>query len=137
MSSAAAVDAAHGGAPAPDGAYLLYRLIASWLRRVAAGMAVVALLFGLVAGWSGLRYLEVNAQGEAIKDTAIAQGLGVRIPDPRPTIDRAVLETKATVYGGLAAVTGVVSLGFLVGALVVRPPRASVTHASSDAAHCS
>ncbi|MGQ0718966.1 MAG: SHOCT domain-containing protein [Pseudonocardiales bacterium] len=118
-----AAGAAHSGIPAPDGAYLLYRLMASWLRRVAAAMAVVALLFGLVAGWSGLRYLDVNAQAEAVNDVAIAQGFGVRIPDPRPTIDRAVLETKATAYGGLAAMTGVIALGTLAGALFVRPPR--------------
>lgn len=123
LASRRPVGPAHDGAPAPDGAYLLYRLIASWLKRVAAAMAVVALLFGLVAGWSGLRYVEVNGQAQAIKDTAIAKGFGVRIPDPRPTIDRAVLEAKATAYGALAAGTGITALGTLVGSLFVRPPR--------------
>jgi hypothetical protein len=117
------VDAAHGDAPAPDGAYLLYQLITSWLRRLAAAMAVVALLFGLVAGWSGLRYLDVNAQAKAVTDAAIAQGFGVRIPDPRPTIERTTLEVKAAAYGGLAAVTGVIALGALAGTILVRPPR--------------
>lgn len=37
----------------PDGALLLYRLMSSWLKRAAAAMVVVALLFGVVAGWSG------------------------------------------------------------------------------------
>ena len=115
--------AARGDASAPDGAYLLYRLVTSWLRRVAAGMAVVALLFALVAGWSGLRYLDLNAQAEAIDNAAIAQGFGVRIPDPRPTIERASLEAKATAYAGLAAATGVIALSTVVGALLVRPPR--------------
>ncbi|MDQ2789807.1 MAG: SHOCT domain-containing protein [Actinomycetota bacterium] len=113
----------HNGAAAPDGGYLLYRLVASWLRRAAAALAVVALLFGLVAGWSGMRYLDVNAQGQAIQDKSIAQGFGLRIPDPRPTIDRAVLEGKAAAYGGIAAVTGVIALSSLVGALFIRPPR--------------
>ncbi len=117
-----ALGVAHQYGPGPDGAYLLYRLITSWLRRVAAAMAIVALLFGLIAGWSGLRYLDLNAQGQAIKDAAIAQGFGVRIPDPRPTIERGVVEAKATAYGALAAVTGVIALGALVGALLVRPP---------------
>ncbi|MGH3550150.1 MAG: hypothetical protein ACRDQU_18960 [Pseudonocardiaceae bacterium] len=75
------------------------------------------------SGWSGLRYLDVHGQAQAIKDTAIAKGFGIRIPDPRPAIDRAVLEAKATAYGGLAAVTGVTALGALVGALCIRPPR--------------
>src|SRR5690242_8862367 len=58
----------------PDGALLLYRLISSWLKRAAAAMAVVALLFGLVAGWSGLRYLDLHTQADAIHNSAIAQG---------------------------------------------------------------
>jgi hypothetical protein len=115
-------DAARRGNPAPDGALLLYRLASSWLRRTAAAMAIVALLFGLVAGWSGLRYLDMNAQMHEIKDVPIAQGFGVKIPDPRPTIERAILEAKATAYGGLAAVTGIMALSTLVGALLARPP---------------
>jgi len=109
----------------PDGALLLYRLISSWLRRAAAAMMVVALLFGMVAGWSGLRYLDMHSQAHAIHNTAIAQGFGVRIPDPRPTIERAVLEAKATAYWGLAAVTGVMGLSTLLGALFLRPPSVS------------
>ena len=110
----------------PDGALLLYRLISSWLKRAAAAMVVVALLFGLVAGWSGLRYLAIHAQADATKNTAIAQGFGVRIPDPRPTIERAVLEAKATAYGGLAAVTGVMALSTLLGAVFLRPSSVSL-----------
>ncbi|MDQ4092529.1 MAG: SHOCT domain-containing protein [Actinomycetota bacterium] len=124
--------APHGGAPTPDGAYLLYRLVTSWLRRMAAAMAVVALLFAVVAGWSGLRYLDVNTQAEAIRDAAIAQGFGVRIPDPRPTIERGVLEAKATAYGALTAMTGVIALAALAGALFIRPPTSHA--AAKDAA---
>lgn len=80
--SGQAVGAAHGVPAAPDGAYLLYRLIASWLRRAAVAMAVVALLFGLFAGWSGLRYFDLSTHAEAIKDAAIARGFGLKIPDP-------------------------------------------------------
>ncbi len=108
---------------APDGAYLLYRLIASGLRRASMALAVIALLFGLVAVWSGLRYFDLTAQVTAIQDAALAHGFGLRIPDPRPTIERAVLDTKATAFGLLAAGTGLVALGTLVGALFVRPPR--------------
>ncbi|MDQ3761885.1 MAG: hypothetical protein M3460_09335 [Actinomycetota bacterium] len=64
----------------------------------------------------------MNAQVETINDVAIAQGFGLRVPDPRPTIERAVVEAKATAYGVLAAVTGLIALGTLVGALFVRPP---------------
>ncbi len=117
------VGAAHDGSDAPDGAYLLYRLISSWLRRAAVVMAVIALLFGLVAGYSGLHYLDLHAQAAGIEDAAIAKGFGVRIPDPRPTIDRAVLEAKATAYGVLTAMTGLTALGTLIGALLLRPPR--------------
>lgn len=115
-----------------DGAFLLYRLVSSWLKRAAAAMVVVALLFGLVAGWSGLRYLDIHTQADAIKNTAIAQGFGLKIPDPRPTIERAMLEAKATAYGGLAAVTGVMALSTLLGGLFLRPP--SSPPESKDAA---
>ncbi|MGB8960519.1 MAG: SHOCT domain-containing protein [Pseudonocardiaceae bacterium] len=109
-------------APASDGAHLLYRLVASWMRRLAVAMAVIALLFGVVAGWSGVRYLQVSGQAAATKNATIVRGFGVRIPDPRPSIDRAVLEAKATAYGGFAAVTGLIAVGTLIGALLVRPP---------------
>ena len=118
------------GAPQPaagalDGGYLLYRLVASWMRRLAMAMALVALLFRVVAGWSGVRYLEVHAKAAATKDTTIVRGFGIRVPDPRPSIDRAVLQAQATAYGGFAAVTGLIAVGALAGALVVRPPRQS------------
>jgi hypothetical protein len=77
----------------------------------------------------------VNGQAQAIKDTAIAKGFGVRIPDPRPTIDRAVLEAKATAYGALAAGTGITALGTLVGALFVRPPRRRAELTTRRTAH--
>ncbi|HWR47624.1 MAG TPA: SHOCT domain-containing protein [Pseudonocardiaceae bacterium] len=122
QTSRRAVAAPDGGAPAPDGAYLLYRLIASWLRRASATMAVVALLFALVAGWAGLHYRAVSAQTGAIKDVTIAHGFGLRILDPLPTIERTTLEAKATVYGGVTAVTGAIALSTLVAALLLRPP---------------
>jgi hypothetical protein len=128
-----AVAARQGGAPAPDGASLLYRLVRSWLRRAAAAMAIVALLFGLVAGWAGLRYSAVNAQAKTVKDVTIAHGFGVRILDPGPTIERATLEAKAAVYGGVAAVTGVIALSTLVGAALVHPP--ATRAGAADAAH--
>lgn len=115
----------------PDGAYLLYRLVASWMRRLAAAMAVVALLFGAVASWSGVRYLQLNGQAAAIKDASIARGLGFRIPDPRPSIDRAVLEAKATAYGAFTAGTGLIALGTLTGALLIRPRREGSARQSS------
>jgi hypothetical protein len=111
-----------GATHTPDGAYLLYRLISSWLRRAAAAMAVIALLFAVVAGWSASHYLDVNAQAKAVKDRSIVQGFGVKVPDPRPTIERTTLEAEATAYGGLAAITGVIALSTLAGALIVRPP---------------
>lgn len=107
----------------PDGSYLLYQLVATWLTRAAAGMAVVGVLFGLVAGWSAVHYFDLNGQAAALRDASLARGFGVRIPDPRPTIERSILETKATAYGVLAAVTGLITCGALIGALLVRPPR--------------
>ena len=67
----------------------------------------------------------MHAKAAATKDTTIVRGFGIRVPDPRPSIDRAVLQAQATAYGGFAAVTGLIAVGALAGALVVRPPRQS------------
>ncbi|HEY3896253.1 MAG TPA: hypothetical protein VGL88_12885 [Pseudonocardiaceae bacterium] len=115
----------------PDGSLLLYRLVSSWLKRAAAAMAVVAVLFGAVAGWSTLHYVNLHGQALATQDETIARPLGVRIPDPRPTIERAALEAQATAYGGLAITTGLIALGALAGALLIRPPRPSLPPAST------
>jgi hypothetical protein len=69
-------------------------------------MAVVAVLFATVAAWSGFRYVDIKEQFHSIKNAPIAQGFGVKIPDPRPTIERAVLETKAAAYGALPPYRG-------------------------------
>ena len=107
----------------PDGSYLLYQLVATWLTRAAAGMAVVGVLFGLVAAWSAVHYFDLSGQAAALRDASLARGFGVRIPDPRPSIERSILEAKATAYAVLAAVTGLITCGALIGALLVRPPR--------------
>ena len=86
-------------------------------------MAVVGVLFGLVAAWSAVHYFDLSGQAAALRDASLARGFGVRIPDPRPSIERSILEAKATAYAVLAAVTGLITCGALIGALLVRPPR--------------
>ena len=106
----------------PDGALLLYRVVTTWQRRAAWVLAVVALSFGAVCAWSTLRTLDLRAQADAVEDVTLAQGFGIRIPDPRPTIERAELRVRSTAHGGLAAVTGLVAATALSGALLIRPP---------------
>lgn len=73
----------HDRAPTPDGAYLLYRLVATWLKRVAAAMAVVALLFGLVR--AALPRRARSSPG----DQGHGDSQGIRDQDPRsPASDR-------------------------------------------------
>jgi hypothetical protein len=100
---------------------LLYRLISSWLRRAAAAMAVIALLFGVVAGWSGLRYLDVKAQAKAIKEASIVQGFGIRVPIP-PDNRRHDPGSQGSRLRRTHRLTEVIALSTLAGALIARPP---------------
>lgn len=110
-------------APGTDGALLLYRVVTTWQRRAVWVLAVVAVLFGLVALWSFDRYLMLNEQANAVEDQALVERFGIRIPDPRPAIERAELRARASTFGGLAVVTGLVAVGAVLGTLLVRPPR--------------
>jgi hypothetical protein len=85
-------------------------------------LTVIAVLFGLVTIWSADHYADLREQGDAVKNSALVDRFGVRIPDPRPAIERAELRMRATAFGGLAVVTGLVAAGSVVGALLVRPP---------------
>jgi hypothetical protein len=108
--------------PAPDGALLLYRLVTSWQRRVAWVLAIVTLLFAAACLWSALRAVELNGQAAAVEDVALVDRFGIRIPDPRPAIERAELRVRATAYSGLAIGTGLAASVTLLGVLLVRPP---------------
>jgi Short C-terminal domain len=106
-----------------DGAMLLYQAVTVGQRRAVWLLVVVAALFGAMALWSVGRYADLRGQIDAVKDSALVDRFGVRIPDPRPTIERAELRLRATAFGGLAVVSGLVTVGATVSALLVRPPK--------------
>lgn len=106
---------------------LLYQAVTAGQRRAATLLAVVAVLFGVVALWSVSRYTALKEQVDAVEDAALVDRFGLRIPDPRPAIERAELRVRATAFGGLAVVVGLVAAGAAVGALLVRPPKGAPT----------
>lgn len=106
-----------------DGAMLLYHVATTGQRRAAWLLAFIAVLFGVVALWSLSRYAELQQQINTVQDSALVERFGVRIPDPRPAIERAELRVRATAFGGLAVVTGLVTVGAVIGALLIRPPK--------------
>lgn len=109
-------------APSPDGSMLLYHAATTGQRRAAWLLAVIAVLFGIVAFWSAVRYADLQEQIDAVRDTALIERFGARIPDPRPAIVRAELRVRATAFGGLAVVAGLFAVAAVAGALLVRPP---------------
>lgn len=111
----------------PDGAMLLYQAVTAGQRRAATLLAVVAVLFGVVALWSVGRYAALREQVDAVEDAALVDQFGVRIPDPRPAIERAELRVRSTAFGSLAVVAGLMAAGAAVGALLVRPPKDAPT----------
>jgi hypothetical protein len=106
-----------------DGAFLLYDLMTTLLRRAAWVLTAVALVFGLVGIWAGTRYAVLETRADSIEDAALIEGFRISIPDPRPTIQRAQFEVRAMAFGGLAVVTGLISLGAGATALLLRPPK--------------
>ena len=112
--------------PAPDGAMLLYHVVTTGQRRAVWLLAVVAALFAVVALWSTGRYVELRNEAATVKDSALVERFGVRIPDPRPAIERAELRMRASAFGAFAIVAGLVTVGMAVAALLVRPPSGSL-----------
>jgi len=112
-------------APGTDGAMLLYRAVTTGQQRAAWLLAIVAVLFGAIAFWSAVRAVDLQEQASSVRDAALVERLGIRIPDPRPAIERAEFQVRATAFGGLTLVAGLFAVAAVAGALLVRPPRKS------------
>lgn len=93
---------------------LTYRSVTATRRRVAAAALAVAILFGLLCAVSTVQWATHRSRISAVPDEALIDVVGVRIPDPRPALERGQLRLQSLVWGLAAAVTGAVALLFLV-----------------------
>ena len=103
---------------------LTYRSVTATRRRVATAALAVAILFGLLCAISTVQWATTRSSIDAVADESLIEVVGVRIPDPRPALERTQLRLQALVWGLAASVTGAVTLLFLAvyGLARVPPP---------------
>ena len=100
-----------------------YRATTDLRRRVALITLAVAVVFGLIALWAAWHWLTASAAADAVADAAIVDVMGVRIPDPRPALERGELRVRAfgwSLVGGASALVSLFALGIY---WLVRPTR--------------
>ena len=98
-----------------------YRLVTEQRRRLAAVALFVALCFLALAAAAGYGWADARAQASEVQDAALAEAFGVRIPDPRPALERLELRTRALVFGVVALTSGATGLLALGVWAIVRP----------------
>ena len=113
--------------PTPEAEVLLryaqatYTAVTEQRRRVATALLVVAAGFAALAVVCGVQWATTSAAVDDVEDAALVDTLGVRVPDPRPALERAELRLRAfgwAVLAGGALLVAVVSGGLY---LLIRP----------------
>lgn len=100
-----------------------YRTVTEQRRRVAAFFTAVAVLFAVLGLAAGYQWLQTRQQAADVEDRPLIEALGVRIPDPRPSMERAALRVRGAVYGTAAVGALVVALLALGLRLLVAPSK--------------
>jgi len=111
-----------GGGQTVDYAFLAYQAVTATRRRSARVAAAVAVLFAVMSLWGLARQADLRRQAAAVEDAALVEALGVRIPDPRPDIERLELRVRATAYGVVALVAALPAAAAALLWLLLRPP---------------
>lgn len=103
-------------------AQLNYRAATDLRRRMSLVALAVVVVFGLLALWGAMNWLSATAAADAVEDEAIVDVMGVRIPDPRPALERGELRVRAfgwSLIGGFSALMSLLAAGIY---WLVRPP---------------
>ena len=100
-----------------------YRATTDLRRRMARIVAVVGLVFALMAVVAAVQWQQAGAAVDEVRDEALIDVLGVQIPDPRPAVERTGLRIRAVLWG--AGAFALTALALLAGGiyLLVRPTR--------------
>lgn len=99
----------------------IHRAITEQRRRQAAVALAVTLLFGALAVWAGLQWSSTRQAVAEVPDDPLIEVLGVRIPDPRPAVQRTELRVRALLWGAGAAGATTIALLAAAAYLLVRP----------------
>lgn len=104
-------------------AQLTYTAVTSWRRRMAAAALAMAIVVGAMCAFSATQWLSTRDRIAAVPDSALIEGFGVSIPDPRPGLERTQLRVVSLLWGFASGVTGGLALLFLVIYALARPPK--------------
>ena len=104
-------------------AQLTYEAMTAYRRRVAAVALVMATIVGLLCVFSATQWLSTRSRVADVPDEALIEAMGVRIPDPRPAMERVQLRVIAALWAFVTGTTAFVALLFLGVYAFVRPPR--------------
>lgn len=102
---------------------LTYRAATEQRRRLASFLTAVTLLFGLLGLAAGYQWLQIQERVAAVEDRPLVEALGLRVPDPRPAMERTALRVRGAVYGVAAIAAAVMALLALGLRLLVAPSR--------------
>jgi hypothetical protein len=105
----------------PRYAEATYLAVTQQGRRQAAVALGVVLVFGIVTLVAGMRWAALRTEITELPDDPLIEAFGVRIPDPRPAIERTELRIRAFAWGMVAMTSLVLSLLAFGIYLLVRP----------------
>jgi hypothetical protein len=91
-------------------AQVTYGAVTEQRRRLAIAFLAIAVLFGAVTLVCAVKWGTTAAQIDQVRDAALVDTLGVRVPDPRPAFERAELRMRAFGWAVVAAGSGLIAL---------------------------
>lgn len=113
-------------------AELTYRAVTEQRRRQAVVALVVGGVFAVVTVFAGLQWQSVRSQVGEVADADLVEALGIRIPDPRPAIQRGELRLKAFVWGVVTVGALVLTVLALAVHQMVRPSTPSARNVARE-----
>ena len=102
-------------------AQVTYAAMTEQRRRLSTALLGIAVLFGAIALLCAVKWGTTVAQIDEVRDAALIDTLGVRVPDPRPAFERAELRIRAFGWAVVAVGSGVVALVAAALYALVRP----------------
>lgn len=91
-------------------AQVTYRAVTEQRRRLSAAFLAIAVLFGAIALVCAVQWAGTAAQIDEVRDAALIDTLGVRVPDPRPAFERTELRMRAFGWAVVTVGAGLIAL---------------------------
>ena len=89
-------------------AQLTYEAVTSYRRRVARVALAMAAIVGVMCIFSATQWLSTSNRVSEVTDETLVDTMGVRIPDPRPALERGQLRVIAALWEFVTIASGVI-----------------------------